>query len=362
MPLVDKQQAIVEGQANGESCPAEKALDVDRLELLLSDPGEAVVSLMGRLSGDILFLGAGGKIGPSIAQMAKRASDQANTPRRIFAASRFSNSDTESRLKTCGVETIRTDLFDRQQLGELPEVKNVIYLAGYKFGTVAAPSLSWASNSYLPGLVMERFQKSRVVAYSTGSVYGLSEVTRAGSVETDPLLPTDEYSMSCVGRERIIEHFSRTNGTEAALLRLNYAVELRYGVLVDIAKMVLAGQPIDVTMGHLNVIWQGDANAMALCSLEKVSSPPFVLNIAGPEQLSVRSLAETFGEIMKKPVQFEGTESSTCLLSNGGRCQELFGYPRVTVQKLIEWTADWVMQARKTHGKPTGFQIRDGSY
>lgn len=318
--------------------------------------------MMSRLSGDVVFLGAGGKIGPSIAKMAKRASDQAKTSRRFIAVSRFSNSEVERRLQECGIETIRADLFDRQQLQSLPDSENVIYLAGHKFGVSNNPSMTWAMNSYLPGTVMERFRNSRVVVFSTGCVYGLSDLARAGAIESDPLQPADEYSMSCVGRERIVEHFSKTNGTPTTILRLNYAVELRYGVLIDVAQMVFAEQPIDLTMGHLNVIWQGDANAMALASLENASSPALVLNLVGPELLSVRRIAERFGELFKKPVRFVGDESSSCLLTNGQLCQKLFGYPHVPVQTIIEWTADWVKRGEPTHNKPTGFQVRDGNY
>lgn len=335
---------------------------VDQLEALLSRPTEAVVSMMSRLQGDILFLGAGGKIGPSIARMAKRASDQAETSRRVIAVSRFSNSAIVNRLADCGVETVRADLLDPQQLQSLPDSENIVYLAGHKFGMSDNPPMTWAMNSYLPGSVMQRYRDSRVVAFSTGCVYGLTDITQAGAIETDPLRPNDEYSMSCVGRERIIEYFSKTAGTPTSILRLNYAVELRYGVLVDIAAMVLAEQPIDLKMGHCNVIWQGDANAMALSSLEYASSPAFVLNLVGPELLSVRRIAESFGEIMNKPVKFVGEESSSCLLTSGQRCQNLFGYPQVPVQTIIERTANWIAQGGTTHNKPTGFQVRDGKY
>ncbi len=339
-----------------------EAAEIERLELLLSSPSDELVSMMGRLRGDILILGAGGKIGPSISRMAKRASDQAGTPRRIIAASRFSRLEAKSRLEASGVETIAIDLLDAQQLESLPDVKNVIYLAGFKFGSWGQPSLTWAVNSYVPGLVMDRFRNSRIVAFSTGCVYGLSKVAMAGAIESDRLQPSDEYSMSCLGRERIIEHFSRENKTQAALLRLNYAVELRYGVLVDIAKMVYTGQTIDLTMGHVNVIWQGDANAMAICALEKTSSPPLVLNLVGPELLSIRRVAELFGEIFNKPVHFDGTESSTCFLSNGQLCHQMFGYPHVPVRRIIEWTAEWITESRTTNNQPTCFQERNGNF
>ncbi|GAA5504989.1 NAD(P)-dependent oxidoreductase [Novipirellula caenicola] len=336
--------------------------DIDQLEELISRPTEPVIATMLHLSGDLIVLGAGGKIGPSLARMAKRASDQAETARRVIAVSRFSDSASRKRLEEFGVETVQADLLDADQLNSLPDAENILYLAGHKFGVTDNPSLTWAMNSYLPGTVMQRYRESRVVAYSTGCVYGLSDLVRGGAVETDPLNPTDEYSMSCVGRERIIEYYSRTNSTPTSILRLNYAVEPRYGVLVDIAKMVLAEQPIDVTMGHCNVIWQGDANAMALSSLANVSSPPFVVNVVGPELLSVRGIAESFGRLFGKEVRFVGTESSVCLLTNGQRCHEIFGYPQVPVQTLIQWTADWLFRGEPTHNKPTGFQVLDGRY
>lgn len=337
-------------------------LSVEQLEALLSRPSDSVVAAMSRLRGDILFLGAGGKIGPSIARMAKRASDQAEISRRVIAVSRFSNPAVKARLESSGVEVVTADLLNRQQLQQLPDAENVVYLAGHKFGVTDNPPLTWAMNSYLPGAVMERYRESQVVAYSTGCVYGLSKVSQAGAVESDPLTPTDEYSMSCVGRERIIEYFSNAFGTRTSILRLNYAVELRYGVLVDIAEMVWSDQPIDLTMGHVNLIWQGDANAMALASLEKADSPPFVVNLVGPEMLSVRRIAEDFGKLMNKPVRFLGAEASSCLLTSGHLCQKHFGYPRIPVQTIMEWTANWITRGGTTHSKPTGFQVRDGSY
>jgi nucleoside-diphosphate-sugar epimerase len=336
--------------------------DVEQLEALLSRPTESLISTMRRLRGDILLLGAGGKIGPSIARMAKRASDAAEVSRRVIAVSRFSNRMITAQLHACGVETIEADLLDSRQLQRLPDAENIIYLAGYKFGAVKAPSFMWALNSYLPGRVMEQYRDSRVVVFSTGNVYGKTLLTRGGAEEDQSPRPTDEYSMSCLGRERIAEHFSGKFGTSTTLLRLNYAVELRYGVLVDIAEMVLDEEPVDVTMGHVNVIWQGDANAIALCALERASSPPFVLNVTGPELLSVRSVAELFGRIMNKPVTITGTESLDCYLANSSLSHELFGYPRIPVRQLIRWIADWIGRGETTHKKPTSFQVRDGQY
>ncbi|WP_231690784.1 NAD-dependent epimerase/dehydratase family protein [Aureliella helgolandensis] len=340
----------------------ETIADVTQLEELLSRPTDALVETMQRVSGDILFLGAGGKLGPSLARMARRAADQAGGNRRIIAVSRFSNQQAERGLQEFGVETVRAELLDTEALRQLPDAENVIYMAGYKFGAFGNPSLTWAMNSFLPGMAMQRFADSRVVAFSTSCVYGLSPWQSAGTVETDPLQPTDEYSMSCIGRERIIDHFSRTHGTSASLLRLNYAVEMRYGVLIDIAQAVYNERPINLTMGHFNLIWQTDANAISLQTLDHVSSPPMVINVVGPETLSVRRVAEEFGQLMGKQPRFNGTESDSCLLTSGERCHQLFGYPSVSAGKLIQWTADWIMRGGPTHDKPTGFQVRDGRY
>jgi len=235
-------------------------------------------------------------------------------------------------------------------------------MAGFKFGAFDNPSLAWAMNSFLPGQVMQRYARSRVVAFSTGCVYGLSAVHAAGAVETDPVNPTDEYSMSCLGRERIIEYFCRAQDTPTSILRLNYAIDMRYGVLVDLAQMVYRQQPIDLTMGHCNVIWQGDANAISLRALEQVRNPALVVNVVGPETLSTRRLAEQFGKLMDRPVQFVGQESSSCLLTSGGLCQELFGYPQIPVGRMMEWIAGWILNEQPTYGKPTGYQVRDGRY
>ncbi|QDS93786.1 NAD dependent epimerase/dehydratase family protein [Roseimaritima multifibrata] len=336
--------------------------DLEELEERLSCPSAALVNEMAQIEGDILFLGAGGKLGPSITRMAKRATDEAGVSRRIIAVSRFSNQAAREQLNACGVETVAADLMSSEQLSALPDAANVIFMAGHKFGIANNPSSTWAMNSYLPGRVMERYSDSRIAAFSTGCVYGLSPLTQGGAIESDPLLPTDEYSMSCIGRERMVEHFSKVNQTPATILRLNYAVEMRYGVLVDIASAVFTDQPIDLTMGYCNVIWQGDANAMALRSLALADTPAFAINLVGPELLSVRRIADSFAQIFGKEVRFTGTESPECLLTNGNLCQQVFGYPQVPVQAVIEWTAEWIRSGGQTLNKPTGFQVRDGKY
>jgi nucleoside-diphosphate-sugar epimerase len=336
--------------------------DTDQLDDLLSEPTPLAADTLSRLDGDLLLLGVGGKMGPTLARMARRASDAAGVRRRVLGAARFSDPDCEAWLRRHGVETVRCDLLDPAQLGRLPDAANVVFMAGMKFGSTGQESLTWAMNCHLPALVAQRFRGSRVVVFSTGNVYGLSPVHLGGSLETDALNPVGEYAISCVGRERMFEHFSRTLGTPTAILRLNYATELRYGVLVDVARRVWAGQPVPLAMGHLNALWQGDASAMALCAFARVSSPPFVVNLAGPETLSVRRVAEAFGRLLEKAVTFTGTEAPDALLSNGQLGHQMFGYPRVGVRQMMEWIAEWVRRGGPTLDKPTHFESRDGRF
>jgi len=336
--------------------------DVAALEDLLSDPSDATVDAVRVLEGDVLVLGVGGKMGPTLARMAKRASDRAGIARRVMGASRFSASGLERRLQSWGVETIRADLLDPGSYANLPDALNVVYMAGMKFGATGQEALTWAMNAHVPALVCQRYRGSRIAAFSTGNVYGLSPVTRGGSKEEDALNPAGEYAMSCVGRERIFEYFSRSFGTRIAVLRLNYATELRYGVLVDIAERVYDGRPVPLAMGYVNAIWQGDACGMSLQALAHAASPPFVINIAGPEILSARQVAEEFGARLNKTVRFEGVESADALLSDGRRAYDLFGYPRVTAERLITWIADWIARRGETLGKPTHFEARDGRF
>jgi hypothetical protein len=336
--------------------------DVEELDELLSEPTDATIRALATLDGDIIILGVGGKMGPTLARMAKRASEAAGIRCRVIGVSRFSSQQCEQQLQEWGVETIRCDLLDRASLAELPEAANVVYMAGMKFGSTGQESLTWAMNSYLPGLVSERYRHSRIAAFSTGNVYGLCPVSTRGSRESDPLNPLGEYAMSCLGRERIFEHFGRTAKINMSILRLNYASEMRYGVLLDIAKRVYAGLEVPLSMGYLNAIWQGDATAMSLQALGHASSPPFVINIAGPELLSVRSIAEEFGTLFQKPVRFEGVESNDALLSDAGRAFELFGRPRVSASQLMSWIADWVARGGTTAAKPTHFEERAGRF
>lgn len=335
---------------------------IEELEDRLSEPSPSVIDAMGRLDGDVILLGAGGKMGPSLARMARRASDAAGVRRRVLAVSRFSDGTSESYLRTHGVETPRADLLDPAQLERLPDAANVVFMTGMKFGSTGQEALTWAMNAYLPGMVCQKYSRSRMVAFSTGNVYGLTPVAHGGSLESDAPRPLGDYAMSCVGRERIFEHFSRRLVIPLVLLRLNYAVELRYGVLVDVARRVWAGESIDLTMGHVNAIWQGDANAMALQAFALATSPPRVLNLAGPELLSVRRIAEQFGRFFDKPVVFQSTEAAEAFLSNAQEAHRLFGYPRVSIGQLMQWIAAWVKAGGAYLDKPTHFEVRDGAF
>ena len=309
-----------------------------------------------------MVLGVAGKMGPTLARMARRASDSASVRRRIIGVSRFSRVESRRELESHGIETIQGDLLDPNFVDSLPEVPNVIYMAGMKFGATGKEPLTWAMNAYLPALVCRKFRRSRIVAFSTGNVYGAVPVSSGGSRETDPPDPCGEYAMSCLGRERIIEYFSRTLGIPAVLIRLNYAVEMRYGVLVDLAQKVYGGQAIDLTMGYLNAIWQGEANALALCTLPDASSPPLCLNVAGSECLRVREICERFGQLLGKPVQFTGAEAADALLSNAEAAARRYGPPRVNAEQMIRWIAHWLTHGGPTLGKPTHFEVRNGKF
>ena len=341
------------------SQPIRNSCDLDER---LSDPSAGVVETMGRLDGDLLILGIGGKMGPTLGRMAKRASDMAGAKRKIIGVSRFSTEGLTSELRAQGIETVTCDLLDTEALDRLPDAPNILYMAGMKFGSTGNVALTWAMNAHLPGLVARRFRHSRIVAFSTGNVYPLVPVIQGGSTEEDPPQPVGEYAMSCLGRERIFEHYSRTLQIPIAMLRLSYAVEMRYGVLADIASKVLNDQPIDLTMGSLVAIWQGDANAMALQSFNHVSTPPTVLNLTGPEILSVRQVAAEFGRLLDRELRFTGAESGNALISSAGRAHGLFGYPQVPISQVIRWTADWVSRGGESLGKPTHFETTDGKF
>mgnify|MGYP001444754192 CR=1 FL=1 len=335
---------------------------VAELEERLSRPRDALVADLRKLDGDILVLGAGGKLGPSLVRLALRGVAAAGTGARVIAVSRFTEPGLADALAAEGAEVVAADIADGHSLAELPDAANVIFLVGAKFGTVGREHATWATNTYLPGRVAERYAGSRIVALSTGNVYPLVPVTSGGCTESTPPDPVGEYAMSCLGRERILTHFAERNGTRTALIRLNYAVEMRYGVLVDLARAVLSGEPIDLATGHVNIVWQGYANEVTLRALHHVDSPPFVLNVTGPETLSVRQVATALGELLGREPILVGEEAPTALLSNAQRCHRLFGYPDVPLAELIEWTAEWVRAGGPLYNKPTHFQRRDGRF
>lgn len=343
---------------NTTDCPT----SVEQLELHLSEPTPQVIEVLRQLDGDIMFLGAGGKMGPTMARMARRAFTAAGLQRRVIAVSRFRSNTARERLEQWGVETIACDLFDRGALDRLPDVPLVMSMSGFKFGAAANPELAWATNCYLPALIGERFAKSRVAAFSSGNVYGMVPVTSGGSVETDALRPDGEYSMTAVGRERMYVYASNRWQFPLALLRLNYATELRYGVLVDLAQQVAAGQPIDVTMGYVNVLWLRDANAMSLAAFAQAAHPAAVLNVAGPEILRLRDACRRMGEHIGKRVDFVGVESDQALLNNGRAAYAKLGSPEMSVDTMLRWTAQWVSRGGESLGKPTHFQVRDGRF
>ncbi len=333
-----------------------------QLEELLSRPDERVVELFARLKGPLAILGAGGKIGPSLARMACRARDQAGSKQEVFVVSRFSNAAAKAELESCGARAISADLMDEAAVAALPDAAHVIYMIGQKFGTQSNPSLTWAVNALIPAYASRRYRHAGIVAYSTGCVYDFAPVASAGSREGDPLTPIGEYSNACVARERIFEHFSALNQTPMVMVRLCYAVDLRYGVLVDLATDIQAGREINVGMGYFNVIWQGDANRMTLRMLDHVAVPAKPMNLTGPAKLSLRETALTMGRLMGKPVRIAGQEAPTALLNDASRTFEIMGRPEVSEAQLIEWTANWIACGGKTLNKPTHFQTRDGKY
>lgn len=334
----------------------------EQLEEALSQPTPALIKMMKELDGDFILLGVAGKMGVSMARMAKRACNEAGIQKKIIGVSRFSEGKQQAYLEESGVETIKGDLLDTDFINSLPEVKNVIYLAGMKFGTEGNESFTWAMNSYLPGLVVEKFKNSRIVAFSTGCVYPLVKIVSGGSKESEPTGPVGEYAQSCLGRERLFEFGSIKNKTPVVLIRLNYAVEMRYGVLVDIATKIHKHETIDLTMGYANVIWQGDANEMILRSIQFCNSPANHLNISGAELISVALVAKQLGRIMGKEVKFSGTEADSALLVNVSKGHKLLGDPKVTLDQVIEWTANWVVNDYRLLGKATHFEVRDGKY
>jgi nucleoside-diphosphate-sugar epimerase len=336
--------------------------NIAELEDVLSRPYEEDIAAMRDLDGDLLLLGVAGKMGPSLALRAVRAMREAGSKGRVIGVSRFSNPAARTLLDEAGVETIAADLLRPEELNALPEAPNVIYLAARKFGSTGDEGLTWAMNTWLPAQVAQRYRQSRIVAFSSGNVYPLVPVESGGATEDTLPGPVGEYAQSVLGRERMFEHFSKENGTPAVLLRLNYAVELRYGVLVDVGRKVLERVPVDASMGYANVIWQGDANSVCLRSFGICDSPPAILNLTGPEILSVREIAEEFGRRFGVEPVIEGTEAKTALLNNAARCTGRFGPPRVSVVPMLAWIADWLRRGGESWNKPTHFETRDGKF
>ncbi len=341
--------------------PEKFELEVE-LEEGLSRPTPELVRMVKILVGDFLFLGVSGKMGISMACMAKRACEEAGVKKRVIGVSRFSSPENRKYLEDCGIETIAGDLLNPEFVQGLPDARNVIYLAGTKFGTSGNEAYTWAMNGYLPGLIAERYRDSRIVALSTGCVYPLVDVDSGGSKETDSPFPIGEYAQSCLGRERLFEYGSLTNETQVTLVRLNYAVEMRYGVLVDIASKVYNSQPVDVSMGYVNVIWQGDANALVLRSFRLCSSPPMIMNLTGPETISVREMALRFGELFGREPNIVGEEKSQALLSNVSWVHRELGKPHVQLDQIVNWTANWIEAGNPLLGKPTHFEVSDGKF
>jgi nucleoside-diphosphate-sugar epimerase len=342
---------------NFETLP-DRIEDVDALEELLSRPSQALVDDMARLEGDIIVLGVGGKVGPTLARLAKRAAPK----KRVIGVARFSDPEVKRRLEAAGVETRSCDLLERDQVEKLPDVPNVVYMAGKKFGTEVDQSFAWAMNTKVPALVAERYRAARIVVFSTLCVYPFGPVVSGGWDESTEPQPVGDYANSCVGRERMFRYHSHQYGTPGRMMRLNYAIDMRYGVLHDIARWVMNRQPVPLASGHASVIWQGDASAQMLRSLLHCTTPTSPLNIGGPELASVRMLAQEFGKRFGIEPVFDGVEAQDGWVNNTLAAQRLFGYPIVPLGTMIEWTADWVKRGMPVHDKPTRFEVRDGRF
>nr|MDO8110490.1 NAD(P)-dependent oxidoreductase [Candidatus Sigynarchaeota archaeon] len=335
----------------------------NELELDLSEPSPSTVEAMKRIDGDIAILGIGGKIGPSLGRMAARAIAQAGVDKKVFGISRFSEAGLKEKLESWNVKTISCDLLDRDDVAKLPQVPNVIFMAGRKFGTTGAESLTWAMNVLVPANVANHYRTSRIVAFSTGCVYPQVEPSTGGCTEHVRPEPVGEYAQSCLGRERMFEYHAQRFGTKTLLFRLNYAVDLRYGVLHDIATSIWNDNPVVNVVGHFNVIWQGDVNDWALQSLELCESPPRFLNVTGPETASIVSVAEMMGAIMNKQVRYlQQIPGNLCYLNNAAGAFSRFGYPRVTLQDMIRLQAQWIIAGNRSLNKPTHFEINDGTF
>ena len=333
-------------------------MDEHGLEEILSSPTKATRKVLADVEGDIVVLGAGGKMGPTLAMMLKKATES----KTIFAVSRFSDKATKNRLKKAGIEIIEADLLDNSHYSQLPNVKNVYYLAGMKFGSVGNQPLTWAMNSFVPGLVAHHYQNSRIVVFSTGNVYPFVDIGCGGCLESTPPDPVGEYAQSCLGRERIFQYFSMQNNTPLTIIRLNYANEPRYGIIVDIISKIMRDEPVDLTTGAVNLIWQRDANDYIAQSITLAKSPSEILNVTGQETVMIRQLAEQIGKELNKQPKFISTESPTSLLSDASQCFKLFGNPPTSLDEMVSAIAKWVKSGKAVLGKPTKYEIRNGKF
>ena len=336
----------------------ERFASENALDHFLTLPSAALIHDLAQVGGDVMILGVAGKMGPTLARLARNAAPA----KRVIGVARFSDAAVRKRLEAWGVETIGCDLLDRAAVGALPQVANIVFAAGHKFGASGNPGLTWAMNTHVPALVAERFHASRIVALSTGNVYALTPAGRQGANERTPPAPVGEYAQSCLGRERMFEYFSNKHGTPGRIVRLNYAIDMRYGVLADIASKIERGDPVDVSMGHVNVIWQGDANAQVLRCLAHCTTPATPINCTGPETISTRWLAAELAARMGGEANVVGRESDTALRSDTTEAARLFGYPLVPLGSMLDWVADWVKRGGASFGKPTKFEVRDGAF
>jgi nucleoside-diphosphate-sugar epimerase len=336
----------------------ETIADVAALDEVLCRPSQALIDDLGKVDGDVMILGVAGKMGPTLAGLAKAALPG----RRVIGVARFSEPGTREWLQARGIETINCDLLNEAAVAALPKIPNIIFMAGRKFGAEGDLALTWAMNSHVPALVAQAFAGSRIVAFSTGCVYPFVPVDGGGSSEDMQPNPPGEYAQSCVGRERMFEYFSKKFSTPGRLFRLNYAIDMRYGVLHDIASRVFLGKPIDVSLGHVNFIWQGDASSQALRCLAHCDTPTSPINVSGHEILAVRDLAAKFGKRFGRDPVLVDKEEPTAWLTNTSQAVKLFGLPVVDTERLIKWTADWVQRDMPSLGKPTKYEVRDGRY
>ncbi|EPR67595.1 NAD-dependent epimerase/dehydratase family protein [Cyclobacterium qasimii] len=335
---------------------------IEELEEILSKPTAGLVEDIKKINGDILILGVAGKMGPSLAKLASRAFKDAGINKKVIGVSRFSDPKMKTDLENHGVICITADLLDDEALQALPEAENVIYMAGKKFGTTGQEHSTWAMNAYLPGRVATKYKNSKIVVFSSGNIYPFMHYASGGALESTPPEPIGEYAQSCLGRERVFEYFSHQYNIPMLMYRLNYAIDMRYGNLLEICKMVNTEKPINLRSGHMNVIWQGDANEIAIRSLLHTTSPPKILNVTGPETISIKQVAEKFGQLLNKKPVFINEPEPNVLLNNASLCHQLFGYPTVSLLTMIEMTVQWVQQDGETLNKPTHFQEREGKF